>query len=368
MLLHSETVTTKKGNKMISYHVRGSIIWLNYYVEGKRIRKSTKLRNTPQNLNIVKNQIIPSLIQKIESGDIYKKKPKTFEYYGDIYLKEKENNKSYMDKLGKFLSIIDFFKGRDIDTITRLDIKKYLYDLPMKSKSKNTYKSCIKEIFEFACDDGVLSYNPAIAIRLKPDVKEDIQYYSRNEVNRLLSVATGVMKPYLHVAYNTGMRVGEVLGLQLGDFKEDGFIHIKRTRTKGIIGDGKTNNAQRKVPYSKEMLEIVREFQSDNIFIFGRYDCASKFKRRWAKVVKDAEIPHYKMSCSRHTFATLMLRECIVSINELSGLLGHAKAKTTLECYASVIKADNINLGKNFSLFGHNMVTIENKKEVLALK
>ncbi len=79
---------------MISYHVRGSIIWLNYYVEGKRIRKSTKLRNTPQNLNIVKKQIIPSLIHKIESGDIYKKKPKTFEYYGDIYLKEKENNKS----------------------------------------------------------------------------------------------------------------------------------------------------------------------------------------------------------------------------------------------------------------------------------
>ena len=116
------------------------------------------------------------------------------------------------------------------------------------------------------------------------------------------------------------------------------------------------------------MLEIVKEFQSDNIFIFGRHDCASKFKRRWAKVVKDAEIPHYKMSCSRHTFATLMLRESIVSINELSGLLGHAKAKTTLECYASVIKADNINLGTNFSLFGHNTVTMGNQEEVLALK
>ena len=106
------------------------------------------------------------------------------------------------------------------------------------------------------------------------------------------------------------------------------------------------------------MLEIVKEFQSDNIFIFGRYDCASKFKRRWAKVVKDSNVPHHKMSSSRHTFATLMLRENIVSINELSGLLGHAKAKTTLECYASVIKADNLNLGTNFSLFGHNMVTI----------
>ena len=89
-------------------------------------------------------------------------------------------------------------------------------------------------------------------------------------------------------------------------------------------------------------------------------------KRRWSKVVKDAKVPHYKMSCSRHTFATLMLKEKIVSINELSGLLGHSKAKTTLESYASVIKADKINLGTNFSLFGHDTDTLKEINEVKA--
>lgn len=351
---------------MITYNIRGSIIWLNYYVEGKRIRKSTKLKNTPQNLNIVKNQIIPSLEVKILNGDIYKKKPKTFEYYGDIYLNEKETNISFMDKLPRFLSVIQYFKGRDIDTITRLDIKQYLNSLKMKSVSKGTYKSCIKEIFELACDDGIIDYNPALSIKLKPDLKENIEYYTRDQVKLLLDASAGVMFPYLHVAFNTGMRVGEILGLQLGDFKEDGFIHIKRTRTKGIIGDGKTNNAQRKIPYSKELFEIVKNYQSDNIFIFGKYDCASKLKRRWAKVVQDAQVPRYKMSCTRHTFATLMLKEKIVSINELSGLLGHSKAKTTLESYASVIKSDKINLGSNFSLFGHDTVTQEIINEVKA--
>jgi len=72
------------------------------------------------------------------------------------------------------------------------------------------------------------------------------------------------------------------------------------------------------------------------------------------------------MSCTRHTFATLMLKEKIVSINELSGLLGHAKAKTTLESYASVIKADKINLGSNFSLFCHDTVTQGSINEVKA--
>lgn len=46
-----------------------------------------------------------------------------------------------------------------------------------------------------------------------------------------------------------------------------------------------------------------------------------------------------------------MLKDNIVSINELSGLLGHNKASTTLEYYASVIKSKNIDLGVNFSLF-----------------
>jgi len=366
MIEHKKSVTNKKGNKMTSYYVRGKMIWLSYYVEGKRVLKSSGLKNTPQNLKIIKTQIIPALDIKIATGEIYKRKPKTFEYYGDIYLKEKEANKSFMDKINRFLCVIEYFKGKDIDTITRLDIKCYLNTLKMKSISKGTYKSCIKEIFELACDDGVIDYNPTIGIKLKPDVKEDIQYYNREEINKILSVATGVMYPYLHVAFNTGMRVGEILGLQLGDFKDDGFIHIKRTRTKGIIGDGKTNNAQRKVPYSKELFEIVREYQSDNIFIFGNYDCASKMKRRWAKVVKDSQVTRHKMSCTRHTFATLMLKEKIVSINELAGLLGHAKAKTTLESYASVIKADKINLGENFSLVSYNTATVEKEKHYKA--
>ena len=57
-----------------------------------------------------------------------------------------------------------------------------------------------------------------------------------------------------------------------------------------------------------------------------------------------------------------MLRENIVSINELSGLLGHSSPKVTLEHYASVIESKSVDLGFNFSLFGHNSVIDENKK------
>ncbi|MCX6051373.1 MAG: site-specific integrase [Campylobacterales bacterium] len=161
------------------------------------------------------------------------------------------------------------------------------------------------------------------------------------------------------------MRVGEILGLQIADFKDDGFIHIKRTRTKGIIGSGKTNNAIRKVLYSSLILDEVKKIQpKDNIFIFGNIDDASLLRSQWRDVCTDAQVPKYKLYSTRHTFATLMLRENIVSINELAGLLGHSSAKVTLEYYASVIESKNIDFGFNFSLFGHDTVTAEQFKSV----
>jgi len=182
--------------------------------------------------------MIPELDRKIATGEIYTQKPKTFEYYGHIFLKQKSDNRSYDLKKGYWLRVIDHFKGRNIDTITRLDVKQYLNSLNMLSRSKGAYKSCVKEIFELAIDDGIITFKPTLNIRLKTDVRKEVQYFTREEVSKIMDVATGVMKPYLMIAFNTGMRVSEILGLQLGDFKDDGFIHIKRTRTKGMLGSG----------------------------------------------------------------------------------------------------------------------------------
>jgi len=369
MSMHSKTVTRKKGSKkMTTYYLRGSTIWLNYYVEGQRIQKSTKLKNTPENIKVVKDKIIPALDVKIATGDIYKKKPKTFEYYGGIFLTQKDSNKSYWMRRPYYDRVIEHFRGRNIDTITRLDIKKYLISLNMKSISKGTYKSCIKEIFELAVDDGAISTNPAEGIKLKTDGKAEIQFYHKEDVNKLLMASRGLMRAYLFIAFNTGMRPSEILGLQLGDFKENGYINITRTRSKGKVGNGKTCNAQRKVPYPSFVLDEVKKIQpKDNMFIFGWYDDAAKLRHLWDAVLKDAGVEKHKLSSTRHTFATLMLKDNIVSVSELAGLLGHSSPKVTLTHYASVIESKNIDLGANFSLFCDNTVTLNKDEDLEAL-
>ena len=366
MLAHS--VSAFKGKGMAKYYIRGGKIWIVYYVDKIRHRKSTGLDESPVNIKTVTQVIIPALTTSIATGEIYKKKPKSFRHYGNIFLKEKSSIKSYFLKHKYFERVIDYFGNKDIDRITRLDIKEYLLSLDMKSVSKSTYKSCIKEIFELAVDDAVISTNPALNIKLKSNERTEVKYYSKEEVLKLLSVADGITKAYLEIAFNTGMRVGEILGLQISDFKDDGYIHIKRTRTKGVLGSGKTNNALRKVPYPDYVLEeVMKVHPKDNLFIFGNIDDAGLLRRRWKSVCEDAGVEQYRLYATRHTFATLMLRENIVSINELAGLLGHSSPKVTLEYYASVIESKNINLGANFSLFRHNTDTAKNETSSKAL-
>ncbi len=343
---------------MAKHFLRGNTIWIVYYVDDVRYRKSTKLKNTPSNIKIVKNTIIPELMIKIATGGIYKKKPKTFRYYGDIFLKHKENRlRDFLHKLPYFQRIINYFDNQDIDKISRLDIKEYLNNLDMKSMSKNIYKSAIKEIFELAVDDEVISSNPALNIKLAPDTKEDIEYFSKDEVIKILDASYGVIKPYLLIAFNTGMRPEEILGLQFKDF-EDGYINIKRVRTKGRIDYPKTKSSFRKIPYPSFIFDEIKKLKNNSLFLFGNIDDAGKLRYQWAKVLRDSNLEHKKLYCTRHTFATLMLKDNIVSINELAGLLGHSSPKVTLTHYTSVINPELVNLGKNFSLFSQSTDTI----------
>ncbi|MGB7402132.1 MAG: tyrosine-type recombinase/integrase [Arcobacter sp.] len=346
---------------MANYFVRGNKLWINYTVDDKRYRKSTGLSDTKQNRKIVEQTIIPQLESKIATGEIYKKKPKTFCYYGNIFLKHKEKSlRAFTQRLPYFERVIEYFKNRNIDTITRLDIKEYLNNLNMKSRSKCIYKSCINEIFELAVDDGVISMNPSLNIKLPNDEKAPVQFFKKEEVEKLLSVATGIMKPYLLIAFNTGMRPEELLGLQFTDIK-DNIINIVRVRTKGRVDYPKTKNSFRKVPIAQFIVNEIDKLKSNSLYLFGNFDDAGKLRKRWSRVLKDANVEHKKLSATRHTFATLMLKDNIVSINELSGLLGHSSPKVTLTHYASVIDIGSINLGKNFALFGHDLDTIENK-------
>lgn len=357
--MESHSIAVRKDIKMVKSFVRGNKIWIDYHIDKIRHRKSTKLENTKQNQKIVDENIIPALIVKIKTGDIYKKKPKTFKYYSEFFLREKElKTKVFMDRLPYYERVIAHFGKYDVDKITRFDVKNYLFNLNMKSKSKLIYKSAIKEILEFAVDDGVITNNVALNIKLESDNKTNIDYFKKDEVQTILMNATGIIRPYLLIAFNTGMRPEEILGLQFQDIHRT-YINIKRVRTRGRIDVPKTSNSFRKVPISSFIYDEIVKLKSKSLFLFKELSDASHLRHQWARVLKDSNLSHKKLYCTRHTYATIMLQENIVSINELAGLLGHSSARVTLTHYSSVIDTKLIKFDKDFSLFGHSFGTVE---------
>lgn len=349
MSLHGVSVRKDKG--MAKIYARGGKLYIDYMVDGERKRKSTKLDDTKENRVLIERNIIPKLMSMIATGEIHRKKPKNFGYYYDIFLKRKVNNSSYNLKKYQWDNANAYFKDIDIDKITRLDIKNFLMNLPIKNRSKGAYRTLFVEVFEMAIDDRVIDINPALNIRMSNEHKTDIDYFSKEEANLLLSKAKGILYPYLLLALNTGMRPEEILGLQVGDI-EDGRIDIKRVRTRGMIRHPKTRSSIRKIPCPDFVIDEVLKIQGDNIFIFGNFDEVSKLYKRWKTLLKECGFSHRKIYSCRHTFATTMLLDKVVSINELSGLLGHATVQTTLSHYASVIDSKKIELGRNFDLFG----------------
>ncbi|MDD5051210.1 MAG: tyrosine-type recombinase/integrase [Sulfuricurvum sp.] len=335
---------------MANIYVRGNKLWIDYFVEGRRVRKATGLEDTTSNRAFVNKTIIPKLLTMIATGEIHRKQPKTFGHYFKVFLTLKDSNRSYFVKKPIWDKVNEKFKNLDVDKITRLDVKSYINALPIKSVSKGAYKTVLFEVFELAIDDGVLSTNPAVNIKLKSDEQRKIDYFTKEEVNLLLSKAEGVMRPYLMLAFHTGMRPEEILGLQSNDIS-DGWIDIKRVRTRGRVDIPKTRNSVRKIPCPTFVLDELEQIKSDHLFLFRDIDDATKFKHRWPALLEKCELSRRKLYSARHTFATIMLQNGVVSINELAGLLGHSSPKITLAHYASVIDPKKIDLGKNFNLF-----------------
>jgi len=351
MTAHSVSVRKDKG--MAKVYARGNKLHIDYVVDGERKRKATGLDDTKENRKLVEKTIIPKLNSMIATGEIHKKKPKNFGYYFEIFLKRKSMLRSYSKKIDQWNITNNFFKDTDIDKITRLDLKNFLFDLPIKAISKKPYRVCLIQVFEMAIDDGVIRTNPALNISLPQEEKKDITYFSKDEVKIILKNAEGVMKPFLYLALNTGMRPEEILGLQMGDI-QDGKIDIKRVRTCGKITHPKTRKSIRRIPCPDFVIEEVKKYQSDNIFIFGKFDDVAKLRYKWVMLLKKCEIEYRKMYSCRHTYATMMLLSGIVSLNELAGLLGHSTPAITLSYYASAIDAKTIDLGKDFDLFDTN--------------
>lgn len=153
------------------------------------------------------------------------------------------------------------------------------------------------------------------------------------------------------ITMNTGMRIGEICGLQWGDIDMDtNCISVQRTVeriyvmegdkkfTKLVINTPKTQNSCRQIPMSKDLLALVKPLMkvvNKSYYVLSNSDKPIEprtYRNYYKELLAQLGIPDLKFHGLRHSFATKCI-EAGCDYKTVSVLLGHANISTTLNLY-----------------------------------
>lgn len=144
----------------------------------------------------------------------------------------------------------------------------------------------------------------------------------------------------------TGLRTGEILGIQIGDIK-NGILTVNRSiNIRNEITPGKTENARRQIYLNKIARKIIDENVRRNAplktnWIFcaknGGPLSQSTLRNNWLRIAADRNLPGSIYSL-RHTFISLMKNEMPESM--LRTLVGHGAKIDTFGIYGHIVDGE----------------------------
>ncbi|RLA83170.1 MAG: site-specific integrase [Epsilonproteobacteria bacterium] len=341
---------------------RANKLWIKFTLNGELVRKSLNLDNTKANTKLANTQIIPQMILKISSGEFFEnenvKQVPTIDEFAEVSFKLHEHHRklSTLDRISSNYKkhILPHFKGKEITKVKPSDISLWQNTLLKKNLSPKRVKdirTVLSVIFEDALHDEIIMHNPVRrATQLPRQDSPIIIPFSLDEIKKILEHAQGQFKNFFAVAFFTGMRTGEIIGLKWEDINFDTMeLSVNRTIGKGIISTPKTRDSKRTIeiltvlrPYIKEQFKLSG---SKNSYVFlNRNDThffdSNKIRSySWKDTLLKANVDYRTVYNTRHTFASMMISQG-EDILWVSFMLGHTNTEMTLRKYAKYIKND----------------------------
>lgn len=261
-----------------------------------------------------------------------------------------------------FNHIIPKLGNYKLNALSNKLIQDYILELFRNGKKNNSGGLSVKTIKDItiiikgsirkAINEGLIDHIELSFNYPKDDSKEKIYVLTKNEqkkvtdycINNINSRNIGIL-----ISLYSGLRIGELCALKWEDidFKKSLIvitktvqrIYIKdklESKSKIIITNPKTKNANREIPINKDFLEILKQVKthSQDYVISGNDKLIEPrtYRKYFDKVLKNTKINHINFHALRHTFAT----NCIslgIDYKTVSELIGHANVNITLNLY-----------------------------------
>ena len=340
---------------------RGQPWWVFISHNGKRTSRRVGDRSAAEG-------VASTIRAKLQLGefslDTEKKRIPTFKLFSEGYMEtysamnhKPSTHDSYRSTLD--MHLLPVFGEKDLDTITRKDIKDFINNKRkegLSSGSVRNFKAYLSSILSEAVDDEWIQFNPAARTgkMIKKDDKPEIRPFSWEEKTKFEETVEKHYPryyPFFLTALRTGMRLGELLALKPGDLDfNGGFIEVRRSWVKGNITTPKSGKS-RPVDMSKQLQEVLKKHLTDRkkeilkkgwketpewLFYntMGKMLDGDHLRRRaFAKALEKAELRHIRMHDLRHTYASLRVAKGD-NLQDVSNQLGHASVGFTLKVYS----------------------------------
>ena len=259
--------------------------------------------------------------------------------------------KSYAEDLESLLEFFIEQLGRppEVDQVAIGQLRQYvsyLYDCGYAKSTIARRLACLRSFFRYCRREGLIESNPAQALRTPRAGRKLPNFLSNRQVAQLIETPTpdtpaGLRdRAILEVFYSAGLRVAELVGLNLDDWDRDAGILR-------VMGKGRKERIAPVGRHADEALQAWNAVREPNpkgsaedqqaIFLnrFGRRISTRSVGRLIEKHIKAAGLdPKSSPHTLRHTFATHLL-DGGADLRSVQELLGH-KSLTTTQIYTHV--------------------------------
>lgn len=268
-------------------------------------------------------------------------------YFEDMKNRLRENtirSKRYIVDL----KIVPYFGERSMNTITAADIRKWQNELMQKGyaqtylKTINNQLSCI---FNYAVKYYDLKSNPCSkAGSMGRSRADEMNFWTKEEFLKFSDAVMNKRTSYLAftILFWTGMRLGELLALQIKDVDlERRTISIsksyQRISGRDVITEPKTPKSFRTINIPEFLAVDIRDYidslykpePADRLLPITKYFLEHEMLRG----ITESGVKRIRIHDLRHSHASMLI-ELGFSPVEIANRLGHQKVSTLLEIYS----------------------------------
>ncbi len=263
------------------------------------------------------------------------------EYLREVKKTSKNTEISYQRDLIQMCTYLEGLGIRDADKVTKTSLNSYVLYLEREGKATTTISrvlASIKAFFHYEFSVGRIKRDPAELLKAPKIEKKAPTILSVEEIEALMAQPNGRNakemrdKAMLELLYATGIRVSELIHLQMTDLNLSiGYITCR------------DEQKERMVPFGREVKKVLTDYleNSRDILVKGKEspwlftNCSGQPMSRqgfW-KIIKfygdkagiQSDITPHSL---RHSFAAHLLKSG-ADIHAVQAMLGHSDAATT---------------------------------------